>query len=40
MADSSYSEKLLNRHNTAMIQQIAVKFGMITHFDPLNPTGR
>jgi len=35
MADSRHFEKPLNRHNSAVVRWITVKFGMITHFDPL-----
>jgi len=31
---------LKNRHNSAMVLQIAMKFGTITQFDPLNSVGR
>jgi len=30
MADSHHFEKTLNRHNSARVQHIAMKFGMIT----------
>jgi len=37
MADSHHLEKPLNHHNSAMVRRIAIKFGMMTHFDPLKP---
>jgi len=38
MADGRHFEKLLNRHNSAMVQRIAMKFCTMTHFNPLQPT--
>ena len=36
MADHHHFEKqLLNRHNSALVQPIAMKFGTMTHFDHL-----
>jgi len=29
---------LQNRHNSAMVQLIAMKFYIVTHFNPLKPT--
>jgi len=38
MADGRHLQKPLNRHNSATVRQIALKFGMMTHFEPLKPT--
>jgi len=39
MADRHHSEKqLLNRHNSALVHRIAMKFGTVTHFDHLKLT--
>jgi len=29
---------MLNRHNSATVQRIAMKVGTVTHFNPLKPT--
>jgi len=31
-------EDVLNRHNSATVQRIAMKFDMVTQFDPLKPS--
>jgi len=38
VADGRHFEKPLNRHNSATVRLIAVKFGMTTHFDPPMPS--
>jgi len=41
MAGGRHFEKKLlhvNRYNSATLQRITVKFGMMTHFDPLTPS--
>jgi len=40
MADSRHFEEPLNRHNSARVGQVAMKFGVITQCDPLNLHGR
>jgi len=35
MADSNRFEKQSNRHNSAIVRRSTMKFGMMTHFDPL-----
>ena len=37
MADRHHFERPLNRHNSAMVRQISMKFGMMAHFDPVKP---
>jgi len=37
MVDGRHFEKLLNCHNSSAVQRIAMKFGTMTHFDPLDP---
>jgi len=36
MADGRHFEKSLNRHDSATVGRIAVKFGTVTHFVPLS----
>jgi len=38
MMDRHHYEKLLYCHNSAMVRWIAMKFRMLTHFDPLKPS--
>jgi len=38
MTDSRHFEKPLNRHMSPTVQRIAMKFGMMTHFDFLKPS--
>jgi len=38
MADRHHFEEPLNRHKLATVRPIAMKFGMVTHFDPLKPS--
>jgi len=38
MADCHHFEKPLNCHNSAVVQPIAMKFGMMTPFDRLEPS--
>jgi len=38
MAHRRHFEKPLNRHKAGAVQRIAMKFSMITHFDPLKPS--
>jgi len=38
MADRHHFEKPLNRHSSAMVRKLAVKFSMLTHFDPFKPS--
>jgi len=35
MADGRYFQQPLNCHNSATAQWMAMKFGTLTHFDPL-----
>jgi len=37
LADGRHFGKPLNRHNLATVWRIAMKFGKMTHFDPLKP---
>jgi len=30
--------RTLNHHNSATVQRIAMKFGTVAHYNPLNPT--
>ena len=39
VADSSHVGKTVNCHNAARVRHIAMKFGMITHYDILNAIG-
>jgi len=36
MVDGRHFEKSLNRHNSATVGWIGMKFGTLTHFDHLN----
>jgi len=38
MADGRHFEKSLNRHNSATVGRIAMKFGTMRHFDRLSPS--
>jgi len=38
MADCRHFEKPLTRHNSAIVRQIAMKFGMMSHIHPLKPS--
>jgi len=37
-ADGRHFEKKLNRHNSATVRQIAMRFGMMAQFESLQPT--
>jgi len=38
MADGRHFEQPLNRHNSATVWRIVMKFDMMTHVDPFKPS--
>jgi len=39
MAAATIFKKIKNRHSSAAVRAILTKFGMMTHFDPLEGSG-